>query len=205
MAVGCSGGGGYRNREVAEASDYILIHGNGQTRQKYYTMVQEVKSWGQNKPIVCNEDSQALGNLGVAYKTGTSWGYYNNMTKQEPPADWAVMQGEDTFFAHRMAQGIGIEVPALAQQDQYYLQGLEPNWAYEGQRWIRLASLYPETISYVDFYRDGVLYYTSYDESFPVNFQSNWRYGGVDIGNDDQQWKAVVHLANGEVLERTAR
>ena len=126
MAVGCSGGGGYRNREVAEASDYILIHGNGQTRQKYYTMVQEVKSWGQNKPIVCNEDSQALGNLGVAYKTGTSWGYYNNMTKQEPPADWAVMQGEDTFFAHRMAQGIGIEVPALAQQDQYYLQGLEP-------------------------------------------------------------------------------
>ena len=204
MAVGCSGGGGYRNREVAEASDYILIHGNGQTRQKYYTMVQEVKSWDQNKPIVCNEDSPALGNLGVAYKTGTSWGYYNNMTKQEPPADWGVLQGEDTFFAHRMAQGIGIEVPALAQQDQYYLQGLEPNWAYQGQRWIRLASLYPETISYVDFYRDGELYYTSYDESFPINYQSNWRYGGVDIGNDDQKWKAVVHLANGTVLERTA-
>ena len=81
---------------------------------------------------------------------------------------------------------------------------MEPNWAYEGQRWIGLASLYPETISYVDFYRDGELYYTSYDESFPVNFQSNWRYGGVDIGNDDQQWKAVVHLANGEVLERAA-
>ncbi len=205
MAVGCSGGGGYRNREVAEASDYILIHGNGQTRQKYYTMVQEVKSWDQNKPIVCNEDSPALGNLGVAYKTGTSWGYYNNMTKQEPPADWGVLQGEDTFFAHRMAQGIGIEVPALAQQDQYYLQGLEPNRADQGQRWIRLASLYPETISYVDFYRDGELYYTSYDESFPINYQSNWRYGGVAIGNDDQKWKAVVHLANGKVLERTAR
>jgi len=29
LAVGCSGGGGYRNREVAEAGDYILIHGNG--------------------------------------------------------------------------------------------------------------------------------------------------------------------------------
>ena len=204
MAVGCSGGGGYRNREVAEASDYILIHGNGQTRQKYYNMVQEVKSWDQNKPIVCNEDSQALGNLGVAYKTQTSWGYYNNMTKQEPPADWRVTKGEDIFFAHRMALGIGIEVPALSPEDQYYLQGLEPDWSYEGQRWIRLASLFPETISYVDFYRDGDLYYTSYDESFPINFQSNWRYGGVDIGNDEHEWKAVVHLANGEVLERTA-
>jgi hypothetical protein len=202
MAVGCSGGGGYRNREVAEASDYVLIHGNGQSRQRYYQMVQEVKSWDQNKPIVCNEDSQALGNMGVAFKTQTSWGYYNNMTKQEPPADWSVTKGEDTFFAHRMAEGIGIDVPAIPKEDQYYLQGLEPNWSYEDQRWIRLASLYPETISYVDFFRNGELYYTSYDESFPINFSSNWRYGGVDIGNDDQEWKAVVHLANGEVLER---
>jgi len=204
MAVGCSGGGGYRNREVAEASDYILIHGNGQSRQKYYEMVQEVKSWDQNKPIVCNEDSQALGNMGVAFKTQTSWGYYNNMTKQEPPATWGVTKGEDTFFAHRMAEGIGIEVPEISKEDQYHLQGLEPNWSYQGERWIRLASLYPETISYVDFYRNGELYYTSYDESFPINFNSNWRYGGVEIGNDDHEWKAVIHLGNGEVLERTA-
>jgi hypothetical protein len=55
------------------------------------------------KPIVFSEDSQARGHPGVAYKTGTSWGYYNNMTKQEPPTEWAVMQGDDTFFAHRMA------------------------------------------------------------------------------------------------------
>jgi len=204
LAVGCSGGGGYRNREIAEASDYILIHGNGQTRQKYYAMVREVQSWNLHKPIVCNEDSQALGNLGVAYKTGTSWGYYNNMTKQEPPADWGITRGEDAFFAHRMAAGLGITVPALPLKDQYYLQGLEPNWSYRGQRWIRLASLYPETISFVDFYRDGELFYTSYDEPFSINFQSNWRYGGVGIGNDSEKWKAVIHLASGEMLERTA-
>lgn len=187
VAVGCSGGGGYRNREVAEASDVILIHGNGQSRQRYYGMIQEVKSWEQNKPIVCNEDSQAIGQLEVAFKSRTSWGYYNNMTKQEPPADWSVTKGEDAFFAHRMARGLGIEVPELAVEDQYCLQGLEPNLSYDGQRWIRLGSLYPETISYVDFYRDNELYYTSYDESFPINFQSNWRYGGVDVGNDDSE------------------
>jgi hypothetical protein len=203
MAVGCSGGGGYRNREVAEASDVVLIHGNGQSRQRYYTMIQEVKRWEQNKPIVCNEDSQAIGQLEVAFKTRTSWGYYNNMTKQEPPADWSVMKGEDTFFAHRMAKGVGIKVPDLPVEDQYCLQGLEPNLIYEGQRWIRLGSLYPETISYVDFYRDNALYYTSYDESFPINFESNWRYGGVDVGDDDHEWRAVVHLTSGEVIEKT--
>ena len=134
MAAGCSGGGGYRKREVAEASDYILVHGNGQSRQRYYNMILEVKSWDQNKPIVCNEDSPAIGNMGVAYKTATSWGYYNNMTKQEPPADWSVTKGEDTFFAYRMAMGIGIDVPDIPEEDQYYLQGLEPEWSYDGQR-----------------------------------------------------------------------
>ena len=90
-------------------------------------------------------------------------------------------------------------MPALPEEDHYYLQGLEPNLSYNGQRWIRLASLRPEAISFVDFYRNGELFYTSYDESFPINFNSNWRYGGVD-----DEWKAVIHLGNGDVLERTA-
>lgn len=202
LAVGCSGGGGYRNREVAEASDYILIHGNGCTRQRYYNMVQEVKSWELGRPIVCNEDSQAIGNMAVAYATGTSWGYYNNMTKQEPPADWSVTKGEDTFFAHRMAAGIGIEVPEIPKDDQYYLQGLEPDWSYEGERWVRMASLYPETIERVEYYRDGSLIYIAYDEPFAVNFQTNWRQGGVSVAGGDGDWKAVVYLADGDVLER---
>jgi hypothetical protein len=202
LAVGCSGGGGYRNREVAEASDVILIHGNGCTRQRYYGMIEEVKGWGLERPIVCNEDSPAIGQLQVALHTQTSWGYYNNATKQEPPADWSITQGEDTFFAHRMAQGIGIEVEPLVAEDQFYLQGLEPDLEYGGQRWIRLASLYPESINAVDFYRNGSLYYTAYDEPFSVHFETNWRQGGVAVQPDDRQWKAVVHLGNGEVVER---
>jgi hypothetical protein len=202
LPCGCSGGGGYRNREVAEASDVILIHGNGCTRQRYYNMVQEVKGWGLARPIVCNEDSQAIGQLEVAYKTNTSWGYYNNMTKQEPPAAWGVTAGEDTFFAHRMAKGLGITVDDIVREDQYYLQGLEPNLEYDGQRWLRLASLYPETISYVDFYRNGELYYTAYDEPFPVHFETNWRQGSIAVQSDDREWKAVVHLADGQVVEK---
>ena len=200
LPCGCSGGGGYRNREVAEASDVILIHGNGCTRQRYHNMIREVQSWNLNRPIVCNEDSQAIGQLQVAYKTQTSWGYYNNMTKQEPPADWGITTGEDTFFAHRMAEGIGIDTDAI--DDQYYLQGLEPHWEYQGQRWLRLASLYPETISHVDFYRNGKFYDTAYDEPFSLHFQTNWRQGGIDVRDDDREWKAVIHLGDGEVIEK---
>ena len=201
MAVGCSGGGGYRNREVAEASDYILIHGNGCTRQRYANMIREVKSWVQNKPIVCNEDSQAIGQLEIAFRTRTSWGYYNNMTKQEPPADWSVTKGEDTFFAHRIAEGIGIEVDPLSEEDRYYLQGAEPDWAYEGERWIRLASLYPVAIDYVDFYQDDELIDTGYDEPFTVNFRTNWRQKGIQV-TDSSTFKAVIHQTNGDVIER---
>lgn len=200
IAVGCSGGG-YLNREVAEASDFVLIHGNGTTRQRYYNMIQEVRSWGLNQPIVCNEDSQAIGQIDVAFETRTSWGYYNNMTKQEPLTDWSITRGEDTFFAHRMATGIGRELPPLAAEDCYYLQGLEPQMSYGGERWIRLASLYPESINYVQFYRGDQLQYTAYDEPFAVNFETNWRQGGVRTC-EGEPWKAVVHLATGEVLER---
>ena len=203
LPCGCSGGGGYHNREVAEASDVILIHGNGCTRQRYHNMIRKVQSWNLNRPIVCNEDSQAIGQLQVAYKTQTSWGYYNNMTKQEPPADWGITTGEDTFFAHRMAEGIGIDTDPI--DDQYYLQGLEPHWEYQGQRWLRLASLYPETISYVDFYRNGKFYDTAYDEPFSLHFQTNWRQGGIDVRDDDREWKAVIHRGDGEVIEKTVQ
>ena len=201
LPVGCSGGGGYVNQEICETSDVILIHGNNTTRQSYYETIQKAKSWAPNKPIVCNEDSQAIGQLVVAYQTQTSWGYYNNMTKQEPPIDWTVTEGEDKFFAYRMAEGIGIELPELKKEEQYYLQGLEKDMEYQGKRWIRLASLYPETIDYVEFYKNGELKYISYVEPFTVNFKCNWFQGfsQVEPGN---KWRAIIHLCNGEVIEK---
>lgn len=199
LPVGCSGRGGYANREVAEASDVILIHGNGTTRQRFYNLIRTVKSWELDRPIVTNEDSQAIGQLEVAFKTRTSWGYYNNMTKQEPPADWSITRGEDTFFARRMAEGLGISLPPIPKEEHYYLQGFEPEMEYDSLRWLRLASMYPETIDYVDFCRNGELFYTSYDEPFSINFESNWRQGGV-VTNPGDLWKAEVHLRSGDAV-----
>jgi hypothetical protein len=204
MAVGSSGGGGYIAKEIAEASDVVLIHGNGQTRQQYYNLITQAKAWAPQKPIVCNEDSQAIGQLVVAAHTHTSWGYYNNMTKQEPPARWGVVPGEDTFFALRMAEVVGIEKPEPAFEDQYYLQGFEPEMTYGGERWIRLASLRPETIDYVEFFRNGEPYYTAYDEPYSVHFRSNWRQGGVTIGSKPEQWEARIHLVDGRTVEKRA-
>ena len=202
LPVGCSGRGGSVAREIAEASDVIFIHGNGCSRQRLYNMIEKVRSWKLDRPIVCNEDSQAIGQMEVTYKTRTSWGYYNNMTKQEPPADWGITQGEDLFFARRMAQGIGIDLPDLPADEQFYLQGLEAENTDNGQRWIRLASLYPESINFVEFYRDGELYYIAYDEPFSVHYESNWRQGGVDIRSANEQWTATIHLRNGDVITR---
>lgn len=201
LPVGCSGGGGYTNEEVSKASDVILIHGNGQTRQHYYNMIKQVKEWCPDKPIVCNEDSQAIGNLAVALQTQTSWGYYNNMTKQEPPTDWTITEGEDRFFAYRMAEGIGIEIPELAKEEQYYLQGFEKEMEYEGKRWIRVASLYPETIDYVKFYKNDDLEYVCYDEPFAVNFKCNWLQIGSKAQRGDE-WKAVIYLSDGDIIEK---
>ena len=202
LAVGCSGGG-YINREVAEASDYVLIHGNGCSRQRFYNMVRTVRSWDLGRPIVCNEDSQAIGNMAVALREGVSWGYYNNMTKQEPPADWGITSGEDTFFAHRLAAGLGLAPAPIPPEEQFYLQGLEAPMEYDGRRWLRLAGLYPETIERVEFFCNDEAVYTCYDEPFSLFFQSNWRQGPWQVRPQDRVWRADVHLRDGSLVQKT--
>jgi hypothetical protein len=201
MPVGCSGGGGTIKRQIAQASDVVLIHGNGLSRQHYYALVQRARAAAPGKPIVCNEDSQAVGQLQVAFRTQSSWGYYNNMTKQEPPADWGVTRGEDRFFAIRMARGLGIRIDIPPFEDQFYLQGLESNITLGHQRWIRLASLYPEQIDRVDFYRNGTLIDTCFDEPFSLKWRMNWLQDAVELFPGDEI-RAVIHMVDGTAIER---
>lgn len=204
MPVGCSLGGGGYSQVIAEASDVILIHGNGQSRQYFYNLIKKAKAVHPIRPIVCNEDSQAISQLEVAFKMGISWGYYNNMTKQEPPADWSITKGEDLFFATRMAMCIGLPCEDIPEEDQYYLQGLHENQIIDNEGWIRLASLYPEKIDYVEFYRNGDLYDCCYDEPFSVNYINTWLYGSAPIKVNDT-WKAVVYLTSGKKIECTEK
>ncbi len=102
FAVGSSGGGGTYHKIVAEYSDVILLHGNDLRPEEYSRMINKAQSDFPNKPIVCNEDSPLYDQLTVSYHTHTSWGYYNDFTKQEPPAFWNIRKGEDEFFAKRL-------------------------------------------------------------------------------------------------------
>ncbi len=140
LLVGCSSGGGMADEEVVMASGVVLIHGNGLSRGQYYDFVEKVKRWAVNKPIICNEDSPCSSRVDAALDTGSSWGYYNNYTKQIPPAKYGILPGEDLFFARRMARAIGIPVTALPFEDGFYLQGLEDDTSFHGKRVIRLAA-----------------------------------------------------------------
>ena len=202
MMVGSSSGGLKYYPEVCQASDIILVHGNGGTEQTYYNMIRDIQALNFNKPIICNEDSPRFTQLKIAYQTGTSWGYYNTHTKQEPPADWSVTVGEDYFFAWRMANGLEIDVPTIPFEEQFHLQGFEKNSIYQNKRWIRLASLYPEKINYVEFYKNGQFYDIAYEEPYYVNHRQTWIQEGVGVRTGDN-WKVLVHLHDGKVLEKS--
>ena len=206
MPTGCSRTGGTFSPEIARASDVILLHGNDSSRQRVYEMICRAKEILPARPILINEDSQALSNMQAAVNEGVSWGYYNNMTKQEPPADWGITPGEDFFFARRMAGLVGIPAAPLAPEDRFYLQGLEKNAEWQGKRWIRLAGFHAEDIDRVDFYRCGVKVGTSYDDPFFLNsVSSNWFVRPfpetIEAG---ERWEAVVFLRDGTTVQTAA-
>lgn len=203
IPVGCSGCGGYVNGEVCRASDVVLLHGNTLSRSQLYNLILKAREYTPDKPIVINEDSQAIGQLAVCEELSCSWGYYNNMTKQEPPTYWEITKGEDEFFAWRMADMIGIKQDEIPLESQYYLQGFEPHMHHKGLRFPRVASLYPESIDRVRFYHNGEHIYTCYDESFTCGFISNWDQKGVQTQNGDR-FVAEVVLRSGEVKKLEA-
>lgn len=202
LMVGSSGGGGVVHREVAAASDVVLIHGNGISRQQMAICIDKARRFAPNRPIVCNEDSQALSNMQVCLDMGVSWGYYNNLTKQEPPADWSITPGEDRYFAWRMAHGLGLSPEPIPEEEQFMLMGLEPHEILDNKCWPRLAALYPEKIDHVDFYQNGQHIGRCYDDPFTLHHIFNWlQMPHVGAAGE---WRAVAMLCDGTAVERTA-
>lgn len=204
IPVGCSSTDSYFPEEIAAESDIILIHGNNMPRQAFYNYIQRAKSVKPQRPILCNEDSQALGNLWVALNEGISWGYYNNMTKQEPPVDWKITEGEDFFYAARLCESLGIRENTLPFEEQFFLQGLRADETCDGKRWIRLASLYPENIRKVVFKRNGTYFATAYDDPFTVYYMVNWYQRPVEDVEAGEIWTAEVYLSDGRTIIKEA-
>ena len=202
MPVGCSTTGAYFSQDIGNASDVIIIHGNNMSRQVYHNHIQEAKRITPARPIITNEDSQSLSHLQVALEMGISWGYYNNMTKQEPPTLWGITDGEDTFFAERLAESFGLAENTRSLEDSFYLQGLEADTQWEGKRWIRLASKWPERIHKVDFYRNGEYFDTAYDDPFTINFYWNWMQFPVEGIKAGEVWEAVIMLTDGQIFRK---
>ncbi|MEM9253395.1 MAG: hypothetical protein AAGB29_13690 [Planctomycetota bacterium] len=211
VPVGCSGVGGSIRQPIVEASDVVLVHGNGLSRQHFLNLLRQTRAWAPDRPLVCNEDSPAVSNLPVAVREGVSWGYYNNWTKQEPPTDYAIRPGHDRYFAWRMADALGYRPDAIADDEQFFLYGLgeheaAPNMRNLDQptRWPGLACLYPERVDRVEFLRDGRPVETCYDDPFAIGWRSNWLHHGRPAEPGTHRWEAIAHLIDGTTVTRSA-
>lgn len=136
-----------------------------------------------------------LTQLAVAVETHTSWGYYNNATKQEPPANWNITAGEDEFFCKRLFGYIhDTKMP-----NELYLQGFEKDTNINEKRYIRVASLYPREIDFVRFYEDDTLLDTAFEEPFFLYALTTWEQKPYLKTPSAKEFIAEVHMTNGEV------
>ena len=124
LLVGSScGGGGTPAPEVVSASDFVLIHGNGQKPAGITKLIGEVRAteaWkAEPKPIVFNEDDHgnllsrdpAGSNLEAALAANVSWGFLcccdgkvqgdYSTGYQCPPVDWRISGGGQCLSGSR--------------------------------------------------------------------------------------------------------
>ena len=178
--------------EVAEVSDFILIHVNGQTRtDAYKNMRNPCPAITIDKPVVCNEANPCFTRVDAALEAGASWGYYNNYTKQIIPARYGVLNGEDLFFARRIARAVGIPVKPLSEEEAF---GFDMHV-------VRVACEYPEYVERVEYFLNGERIDIVYDEPFFLYAHSNWLAGTQKLTPGDT-YKANVYLKDGKVVER---
>ena len=71
------GGGFVPDQAIVDASDIVLLHGNGQPNERLAPMVQTARSRAPNKPIVFNEDTDRPTRLNIIVNAGASFGYYD--------------------------------------------------------------------------------------------------------------------------------
>ncbi len=106
------GGGSVPSQKVVDASDFVLLHGNGiKEPERMVKLIESTRKviGGNLKPIVNNEDDrpwrdghQGFGeegnNMVACVEHGVSWGYFDFREKgeafeegfQNPPVDWTI-------------------------------------------------------------------------------------------------------------------
>jgi len=125
LLVSCSmGGGGIPPEALIDASDFILLHGNGQGHpDKIRKMVDTVRASEsyRGQPIVFNEDDhfdfdQADNNFLAAVSRYASWGYFDYRMKDEGfdegyqsvPTNWGISSGRKRGFFGLMKKLSGV-------------------------------------------------------------------------------------------------
>ncbi len=112
------------SRSVAEASDFILIHGNGaeepKTLRDFIVRTREECQIGDSKPIIINEDDhyaydETESNLSVSIDEYVSWGLFDYRRKGEDykegfqciPASWQIDTERKKGFFNKIKEITG--------------------------------------------------------------------------------------------------
>ncbi|HSI37010.1 MAG: hypothetical protein ACAI43_11820 [Phycisphaerae bacterium] len=106
-------GGQVPGESIVKPSDYILLHGNGQTPEKVRSMVRRTRQVAgyRDQPIVFNEDDhfdfdKPENNMLAAVGEYASWGYFDFRKKgekfedgyQSVPVDWGITGARKRAF-----------------------------------------------------------------------------------------------------------
>lgn len=114
-------GGQIPSAKVIDASDYVLLHGNGvSTPNALRNFISNTKKVSQNKPIIINEDDhfdfyKSDYNFKASVEGYVSWGFFDYRKEgegfeegfQSVPIDWGINSNRKNNFFNKVKQMTG--------------------------------------------------------------------------------------------------
>ena len=95
---------------VAEAADFITLHGNSSSAEEMAEGTRECLEFG--KPVIFNEDDklgeEAAAACEAVFNVGGSWGYMNSGLNQYYPFKWGIEPGDDQIVYDKVKALTGV-------------------------------------------------------------------------------------------------
>lgn len=198
------------------AADYLMFHTNGQTPEQVTEAIGRMRArFGNDRPVLINEDGVSTFNLCAAVENHVGWGFYDQGLNdyrdgfQSPPVNWQINTLPKWIFFEQVARLTGSPAPpspAVTGDNIATIRivGLEKGATVRDVSAVRAQIVARDAkwpVKRIEFFVDGRPYSYCRAASCPLGSPMPW---GTNLQEGKHTLRVVAYFRRGPAFSETA-